>query len=226
MSLIRRSSVVARDLNDASFIGSIQVNQTIKDTIDKIVAARSRGQGAFTLTGLYGSGKSTFLSLVSAVIGGSQDVAQLAASRLGKAAAELTKAINGSAKGRGEIVVALGAREAVTASIARSLGLDLASSADAIVEAIQEKAASNSGGLVLIIDEFGKSLEYAASSGGDLYALQMLAELGERKGGKVTIICCLHQSFRDYLTGADSLVTSEWRKVQGRFQDLPFAPTT
>ena len=226
MSLIRRSSVVARDLNDESFIKSIQVNQTITDTVDKIVAARARGQGAFTLTGLYGSGKSTFLSLISAVIGGSPEVAQLAADRLGSSAIELSEAINGPENSRGEVLVALGAREAVTASIARSLGLDIDSTADAIVGAIQEKAASTSGGLILIVDEFGKSLEYAASSGGDLYALQMLAELGERKGGKVTIICCLHQSFRDYLTGADSLVTNEWRKVQGRFQDLPFAPTT
>lgn len=225
MSLIRRSSVVARDLNDESFIGSIQVNQTIKETLNKIVAARARGQGAFTLTGLYGSGKSTFLSLISAVIGGSQEVAQLAADRLGESATELTEAINGPENGRGEVVVALGAREAITTSIARSLGLNKDTTVDAIVEAVQEKAASTSGGLILIVDEFGKSLEYAASSGGDLYALQMLAELGEKKGGKVTIICCLHQSFRDYLTGADSLVTNEWRKVQGRFQDLPFAPT-
>ena len=91
MSLIRRSSVVARDLNDESFIKSIQVNQTIKETVDKIVAARVRGQGAFTLTGLYGSGKSTFLSLISAVIGGSPEVAQLAADRLGGSATELSK---------------------------------------------------------------------------------------------------------------------------------------
>lgn len=225
MSLIRRSSVVARDQNDESFISSIQVNQTIKETVKKIVAARARGQGAFTLTGLYGSGKSTFLSLISAVIGGSPEVAQLAMERLGELATGLTEAINGPENSRGEVVVALGAREAITTSIARSLGLNKDSTVDAIVEAVQEKSASTSGGLILIVDEFGKSLEYAASSGGDLYALQMLVELGEKKGGKVTIICCLHQSFRDYLTGADSLVTNEWRKVQGRFQDLPFAPT-
>ena len=226
MSLIRRSSVVARDLNDEDFIDSIQINQTIKDTVDKIVAARSRGQGAFTLTGLYGSGKSTFLSLVSAVVGGSDRATKLASERLGKSATSLIEALNGSSASRGEVIVALGAREAVTSSIARALGLCSESTADQIVESIQIKASAATGGLLLIIDEFGKSLEYAASSGGDLYALQLLAELGERKGGKVTIICCLHQSFRDYLTGADSLVTNEWRKVQGRFQDLPFAPTT
>jgi hypothetical protein len=225
MSLIRRSSVVARDLNDENFISSIQINQTIKDTVDKIVAARSRGQGAFTLTGLYGSGKSTFLSLISSVIGGEEKVSQIAAKRLGPSAKALAEAVNGSKGGRGEVLVALGAREAVTTSVARSLDLDANSTADEIVNAIQLKAASISGGLILIVDEFGKALEYAASSGGDLYALQLLAELGERKGGKVTIICCLHQSFRDYLAGADSLVTNEWRKVQGRFQDLPFAPT-
>ena len=226
MSLIRRSSVVARDLNDESFISSIQINQTIKDTVDKIVAARSRGQGAFTLTGLYGSGKSTFLSLISSVIGGEGKVSQIAVKRLGPSAKALAEAVNGSKGDRGEVLIALGAREAVTTSIARSLDLDGNSTTEEIVDAIQVKAASISGGLILIVDEFGKALEYAASSGGDLYALQMLAELGERKGGKVTIICCLHQSFRDYLTGADSLVTNEWRKVQGRFQDLPFAPTT
>lgn len=225
MSLIRRSSVVARDLNDEGFIRSIQINQTIKDTVEKITAARSRGQGAFTLTGLYGSGKSTFLSLISSVIGGSEEIARLASEQLGPSSIDLSAAINGSGRGRGDVVVALGSREPVTASIARSLGLDLAASSDDILEVIHAKVTSRSGGLLLIIDEFGKSLEYAASSGGDLYALQMLAELGETSGGRVTIICCLHQSFRDYLTGADSLVTSEWRKIQGRFQDLPFSPS-
>ena len=140
MSLIRRSSVVARDLNDEDFIDSIQINQTIKDTVDKIVAARSRGQGAFTLTGLYGSGKSTFLSLVSAVVGGSDRATKLASERLGKSANSLIEALNGSSASRGEVVVALGAREAVTSSIARALDLCSESTADQIVESIQIKA--------------------------------------------------------------------------------------
>ena len=45
-------------------------------------------------------------------------------------------------------MVALGAREAVTASIARSLGLNNDSTVDVIVDAIEQKAASTPGGLI------------------------------------------------------------------------------
>jgi hypothetical protein len=80
-------------------------------------------------------------------------------------------------------------------------------------------------GLFLVVDEAGKLLEYAAQqpARSDVYLLQALAESASRSNGAAFgILTILHQSFEQY---ADRLSTSqrhEWRKVQGRFGDLPF----
>lgn len=85
--------------------------------------------------------------------------------------------------------------------------------------------------LLLIIDEFGKSLEYLSRRGelpetaADLYLLQELAERGAGKHGlDVYIYTLQHLSFVDYAAGASSLQAREWAKIQGRFEDIIFTP--
>ena len=77
--------------------------------------------------------------------------------------------------------------------------------------------------LFLVIDEFGKNLE-AVSDGGsaDPYLLQQLAEAGQGAGLPIFLLTLQHLSFEDYLAGSDGTQRSEWAKVQGRFEDVPF----
>lgn len=80
-------------------------------------------------------------------------------------------------------------------------------------------------GVVLLLDEFGKFLEYAAlhSEEGDLYVMQLLAEFSARSSpAPFSLITLLHSGFADYLVGADSTRREEWTKVQGRFTDVAF----
>ena len=80
-------------------------------------------------------------------------------------------------------------------------------------------------GVVLIIDELGKFLEYEARHYGanDIYLLQALAEHA-CKGHKCNLLLfvMLHQSFEQYAKGLGENLKNEWSKVQGRFEEVPF----
>ena len=80
-------------------------------------------------------------------------------------------------------------------------------------------------GLLLIIDELGQFLDYAArhDEERDLFVLQSLAELAARSGETpCLLVTILHQAFERYTLNAGSARRLEWAKVQGRFADLPF----
>jgi hypothetical protein len=80
-------------------------------------------------------------------------------------------------------------------------------------------------GIVLVIDELGQFLDYAARQGDDrdLFVLQTLAEMSARSAETPCIILTiLHQSFERYSGAAGATRRIEWAKVQGRFIDLPF----
>ena len=80
-------------------------------------------------------------------------------------------------------------------------------------------------GILLIIDELGKFLEYEVRHYGanDIYVLQALAEHAY-KGQTVnlSVIVLLHQSFEQYAKGLGENLKNEWSKVQGRFEEVPF----
>lgn len=80
-------------------------------------------------------------------------------------------------------------------------------------------------GILLVIDELGKFLEYEARHYGanDIFLLQELAELACR-GHKCNLLMfvLLHQSFEQYAKGLGETLKNEWAKVQGRFEEIPF----
>lgn len=80
-------------------------------------------------------------------------------------------------------------------------------------------------GTLLIFDELGKPLEYAAAhpDESDIYLLQELAEFANRSGDMpLLFIGIFHQAFERYAVFLDSVTQKEWAKVQGRFEDIPF----
>ena len=87
--------------------------------------------------------------------------------------------------------------------------------------------AATGGGLFVVIDELGKLLEYAAQdpAGGDLFLLQRLAERAARSHGgpPLLVVTVLHQAFERYAGRLSGAQRNEWRKVQGRFEDVPYA---
>ncbi|MFK3873528.1 hypothetical protein [Pseudoalteromonas rhizosphaerae] len=80
-------------------------------------------------------------------------------------------------------------------------------------------------GILLVVDELGKFLEYEARHYGanDVFLLQELAELA-CKGHTCNLLMfvLLHQSFEQYAKGLGETLKNEWAKVQGRFEEVPF----
>ncbi|MBD3883278.1 hypothetical protein IFO70_16040 [Phormidium tenue FACHB-886] len=76
--------------------------------------------------------------------------------------------------------------------------------------------------VLLIIDELGKNLEYAAHHQGiqDLYLLQQIAELELKGDYQVHLLGILHQSFAGYSDRLSTVEQSEWTKIHGRFTDI------
>ena len=94
-----------------------------------------------------------------------------------------------------------------------------------ILQLIREIARSSQTGVLLVIDELGKCLEYAAYQRGvgDLYLLQQIAELpGGQADTPVYLIGLLQQAFSEYGYGLGTVERNEWAKIQGRFEEIPF----
>ncbi len=95
--------------------------------------------------------------------------------------------------------------------------------------ATQQICESGGSGLLLIIDELGKFLEFAAQnpSQGDMFLLQSLAELADRsQQTPLFLMTILHQAFEAYALRTEQSQREEWTKVQGRFEDVVFTEPT
>ena len=77
--------------------------------------------------------------------------------------------------------------------------------------------------VLLMIDEFGKNLEYFADGGsdGDLFMLQEMAEMSHKL--PLHVITIQHMAFGEYSAGRDAGRMKEWAKIQGRFSDVHFS---
>jgi ribosomal protein S15P/S13E len=80
------------------------------------------------------------------------------------------------------------------------------------------------GILFLLIDEFGKFLEYASKNNpeNELYFIQQLAEFCNNPKYNIVLITTVHQSFESYAYSLASTQKQEWTKVKGRFREITF----
>jgi hypothetical protein len=89
----------------------------------------------------------------------------------------------------------------------------------------QYKALKKKGkGLAILVDEFGKFLEYAAKNNpeSELYFIQLLAEWANDSDNDTLLITTLHQAFSAYSLQLNKVQKQEWDKVKGRLKDIPF----
>ncbi len=104
--------------------------------------------------------------------------------------------------------------------------LDPVTVANLVVETAQLlRVAGTFAGIIVIIDELGQYLDYAArhDEERDLFVLQTLAEMAARSAETpVVIVTILHQAFEHYTINASNRRRLEWAKVQGRYIDLAF----
>jgi hypothetical protein len=228
----QRSIRIDADYNDVAALEGYVCPKSSTDVLLSIGHhVAETGHGAFTWTGPYGSGKSSLVVALSALLGGDTALKQKAEASIGKAAAKkILSALPPQAKGWLTIPV-VGRRDDAAKIIGEALeehGL-LGSSRrkrwtdDTVVSALTEIANKNprtQGGLILFIDEMGKFLEAAAQEGADVYLFQLLAEAASRSNGRLIVVGILHQAFEEYANRLSREMRDEWSKIQGRFIDL------
>lgn len=189
------------------------------------------GHGAFTWTGPYGSGKSSLVVALSALLGGNEELAQTATASIGQdTAGKVLEAMPPKSKGW-TVLPVVGRRADACQVIGEALLKQKlvkkkrdehwtdAKVVSSLV-ALSEKAPDQKGGLILFIDEMGKFLEAAAQEGSDVYLFQQLAEAASRSAGRLIVVGILHQSFEEYANRLSREMRDEWSKIQGRFIDL------
>lgn len=78
--------------------------------------------------------------------------------------------------------------------------------------------------LFIIIDEFGKFLEYASQNSPEkeLYFVQQLAEFANNTKYNIALLTTIHQSFESYAFSLSPSQRQEWSKVKGRFREITF----
>jgi hypothetical protein len=97
-----------------------------------------------------------------------------------------------------------------------------------IVQVFEELArlavTEGASGIIIIVDELGKLLEYAAlhPDESDIHLLQEMAEAASRsKINPLWFVAILHQEFSHYAFRLGRKYQQEWAKVQQRFFDIP-----
>lgn len=227
-----RSICIDTDIGDAAALEGFVCVQSSADILATMASHVSEtGQGAFTWTGPYGSGKSSLVVGLSALLNGDAGWQKKAAKVFGvKLVKAMHEALPTGTQGwrilpvvarRANPVTVIGEAVKRTGLVSRQPrgGWSESSLIAALTKAAAEKPGMH-GGLVLFIDEMGKFLEAAAQDGSDIYLLQQLAEAASRSHGRFLVVGVLHQAFDEYAHRLSHEMRDEWAKIQGRFIDL------
>ena len=189
------------------------------------------GQGAFTWTGPYGSGKSSLVIALSALLHGDKRLRSRAAAIIGKKTAQTVETALPPRTRGWRILPVVGRRERPAQVIGEAIQASdfftgkppRSWSEQRILKTLEEVASRNpraGGGLVVFIDEMGKFLESATRDGTDIYLFQQMAELAFHSNKRLIVVGILHQAFEEYAHRLSRETRDEWAKIQGRFVDL------
>jgi len=188
-------------------------------------------QGAFTWTGPYGSGKSSLVVILSALLNGSKALQKRAAELVGRKTSEqVWRGLPPNSRGW-RVLPVVGRRddpcrvigEALEASqlVVKSRGKEWNDARlIAAISTVANEQPKSFGGLIIFVDEMGKFLEAAAQGNVDVYIFQQLAELASRSNGRLVIVGILHQAFEEYAHRLSREMRDEWSKIHGRYVDL------
>lgn len=246
-----RSTQLERDFNDPQSLEGYVSTPEIEEFLGRIFRglAPNSGQRAWRVTGDYGSGKSSFALLLASL-------ASRNAGDLPKHLRHLLSKSGLSGRGQKLLpILVTGAREAISLVLLRSLNDALTTQIDGrltirsrnqISEALEApekidetkvvqwvasaaKELHERGlfrGLLIVLDEMGKFLEFAAlhPERQDVYFLQQLGEASARSGEACLFtVGLLHQGFSAYADKLSDAGQREWEKVAGRFEELVFS---
>jgi len=245
-----RSADLVRDYEDPSALEGYHLTPFTRQCLTRIGEGMEANSSrrAWRLTGQYGTGKSSFGLLLASTV---RDASNRLPKPLFKEVAEILPSVR---KSQYLPVLVVGSREPMATAILKSLSAALVENAskgrksdleleisrlvesdeviseDKLVSLVQQSSAKivtsgKANGLMLILDEVGKFLEYAAlhPDRQDVYLLQRLSEFAQRSGKHPFILVCfLHQGFNAYAEQLSVTSQREWEKVAGRLEEIVF----
>jgi len=244
---IARSVNLERDASNIDQIRQFQVTNMASKVLDRFInALNGDPEAAWSLTGPYGTGKSSFCNFLFALCADSRSsIKKAALANLEQANPDLYEKFR-SVRQVGEFkgflpLRAVSRYESLNRTLLRSLedafpntdknGIPSfvqeisAAKAKNVIQTSEvlhllEKAGKITGKrLLIVVDEFGKNLEFMSHnpSDGDIFILQALAE------SRFSYLwVCLHQAFSEYASTLSQMQRNEWQKVQGRFDDISY----
>lgn len=255
-----RSVNLERDIARSDSVLGYVVTAKALETLQRFVTGYKNFDinRAWTITGVYGTGKSAFAHFLTAICANKKNQIRINAIKIlsetiGKKN-QLYKDIVKHFPERGIVrAVSTAQNESISNAIIRALyngarlfwehkkpvffeelekeykrvihNKDYKSNSKTVLEFVEKVAIASKTGLLIIIDELGKNLEFAVrqQSVDDLYLLQQIAELPtNKKQPRILLFGILHQSFSDYAHGLVAEQRKEWTKIQGRFEDILF----
>ncbi|PHJ42774.1 hypothetical protein [Vibrio sp. PID17_43] len=235
-----KSARVDSDLSK-NFIQDIVYHGTAEHTLNTIFKSFKSKRRAFTVTGPYGSGKSTIALLLSALLERDKEIRELALAKVGSGTKKiLTENIplnNGwlvvKFVGDFEDPLTTVSKAVINEANRNSLPLlntelpRTSAQLKILLQDLSKQASKSFDGILFIFDEMGKALDYLNNKKMDLQVFQELAEYVERSGSdsdSVPMILTgyMHQRFSGYAHALSKMQKDEWAKVQGRFEDIQF----
>jgi len=247
----RRSTNLERDFRDRRALDNYVLTSHAHECLDRLSQGIRPGstQRAWRVTGNYGSGKSSFALFLAHWFSG--EAAKLSKAvnvdvqynrfSLGSKPRYLPLLITGSREPMGRAIVhaladlfdkqySRGAKSGLQVRLRTAEAKDrlpdtevLALLAEATEKLVRDDKAS---GLLVLLDELGKFLEYAAHhpEQQDIFLLQRLAEAAcsSSKSSRLFVVGILHQGFDVYAENLDPGTQREWEKVAGRFEEVVF----
>lgn len=251
-SRFMRSVHLERDFQDGQALSGYILTDHACEALTRIGSGLrlTSGQRAWRITGNYGAGKSSFaLVLAHWFMGNAQVLPAPVRSRVrykdvaDKAPHALPVLVTGSREPL-SCAIARGILNAYTPLHTAGRRPAFLSSLTAFTEAqpalqppdeelIQALSSATehlvstgkASGLLLILDELGKFLEYATlhPERQDIYLLQRLAETASRsKDTPFYVVALLHQGFHEYAHSLSEGSQREWDKVAARFEEILF----
>lgn len=246
-----RSAQLERDFRDPQALGGYVMTHDARVNLSRLLkGTRSQsGQRSWRITGDFGSGKSSFALLLANLLSPSH-------AELPKHLRGLPGEFNLPRSRRGFLpVLVTGSRQQMSVALLTALSQSLHQHTDGrkklkVRTLVDETLATPKtdldqraisllsqatvelrehgmfDGVLVIIDELGKFLEYSALNPEkqDVYFLQQLGEASSRSGDNCLFtIGLLHQGFSTYADKLSEQAQREWEKVAERFEEIVFS---
>ena len=204
------STNIERDVHrDINYI----VTPNTLGVFNRIVFGYQTGQHSFNIIGSYGTGKSSFLWALE------------------KNLTERTPyfaPLNGQFNHKKfHFLKIVGSYASLRETFCQRLRLTEDAADDEIFRSLKhryEQFEARGEVFILVVDEFGKFLEYASQHDPyrELYFVQQLAEWMNDVSRNALLLTVLHQNFSAYAHGLSKDQRKEWEKVKGRLVDISF----